>query len=131
MNKNLSGDTEGVMQEENAALTDRGDISRQRNMLRSKMGEQSREFNRLSMVIRSVDPCGTKVCQYLRGIVPPVRNAAWLQVLKTLSLEGLCQCLVRIPRHDRALRKAIVVLITIRRLEMMDRGLARSLAQQS
>jgi hypothetical protein len=111
------------------ASEEREKVLRRRKLLKHQICSHSKEFNSMAMFVRAKDPCGVQALRYLRGTVPHVRTVSWLQVLKTLSIEGLCQCLLRVPRHDKHLRKAIICLIAIKRLEQLDRRLATHLTQ--
>ncbi len=102
---------------------------KKRRALRTKIGDHTKEYNRLAMLVRAGDPLGEKSLHYLKGTVPQVRGGLWLSVLKTLSLEGLLQCLLKVPKHDKNLRKALIKLIVIKRLEQSDREISAHLSR--
>ncbi len=113
----------------NDPLQERETLLRRRKLLKNQIGSHNREFNSMAMLVKARDPYGAKTLKYLKGSVPRVSTVSWMQLLKTLSLDGLCHCLLRVPRHDKYLRKAIICLIAIKRLEQLDKRVATLLSQ--
>lgn len=110
-------------------VEEREKLLRRRKLLKHQIGSHSKEFNSMAMFVRARDPYGLQSLRYLKGAVPRSHTVSWLQMLKTLSIDGLCQCLLRVPRHNKHLRKAIICLIAVKRLEQLDKRIVTHLMQ--